>query len=328
MRPLSFKKRISVLILMFVIFILGAPIIILYSAGYRLNDALSLVQTGGIFIHSDLSGTKIYLDDDFIEKNGLILKNTLIQDLRPNRSYYIRIEKEGHHTWTKELFVFPNLVTEGQVLMLPTDIKFRDIEKNVILQPEINSVGTSQLIKEIENPEYASIEGLFDPERLSQFEVIVSTTTPRIIRGQTQLALSTTTEIVLPDFIEKMEIKDFGKKNNIREKQKVVTWLEGGVVHVVWAGEKEATPYFFCLEECNQSIDISFGKGIEYYDFLPGRNDVLIVSNENGIYAIEIDNRSIPNIQPILEGSNLSFRVKDNNVIFIKQGDIFKEVLI
>lgn len=306
------------------VFIFGAPFIIFYSTGYRLGDALSIIKTGGIFIHSNLSGTQVYIDGEFVEDNGLILRNTLIQDLRPNRSYQIRVEKEGHHTWIKELFVFPNLVTEGQVLMLPTDIEFRDIEKT----NPVNSTTSSAIEKPVENPEYSIIESLFDKDNLDQFEAVVSTTTPKVVRGQTQLVVSTTTVLVLPDFVEELEITDIQSKELIREKQRILTWLERGNVRVMWSGETEATPYFFCLEKCNEYIDISFGREIVYYDFLPGRNDVLLILNENGVYVIEIDNRSTPNIQPILEGRNLDFRVRDNNTIFIRQGDIYREVLI
>jgi hypothetical protein len=72
MRPLSKQTRTLMFILLSLVFVMGAPVLILYSTGYRLGDALSLIKTGGIFIHSNLAGTRVYVDGDFVENNGKV----------------------------------------------------------------------------------------------------------------------------------------------------------------------------------------------------------------------------------------------------------------
>lgn len=335
MKPLSKKRRVIVLITLVIIFIFGAPTLILYSTGYRLDNALSLVKTGGIFIHSDLSGTKVYVDDEFIENNGLILRNTLIQDLRPNKRHKVRVEKEGFFTWNKDLLVLPNLVTEGSILMIPTDIKFEDIPEFIKDKEEDKKEGEvvkkdtstlSTLLTPL-NPEYKTVGALFENSS-EQFEMEVSTTTVKTIGGIRRTVISTSTEIVLPASIELLEIPDIENKEQIKEKNKIVTWLEDGVVKVVWAGKEEAIPFFFCQEECNDEISVFMGENIKRYEFFPGRDDALLILTNSGLFVVEIDNRSKANMHPIFEAENIDFRVEDNITIFIKDGDIFKKVLI
>lgn len=309
MRPLSKKTRTLMFILLSLVFIIGAPVLILYSTGYRLGDALSLIKTGGIFIHSNLSGTRVYVDGDFVEDNGIILRNTLIQNLRPNKTYNVKVEKEGHNTWEKDFRVLPNLVIEAKVLMLPEEIEFREIS-----DPKIN-------------PEYKVISELFKKDSLGQFEVVVSTTTPKIVAGVKKLVTSTSTEVSIPKYISNLEIEEIEEKNLLREKQKMLSWLENGKVNVVWVGDEASLPYLFCGEKCQDKIVVSYKEPILYYDFMPGREDVFIILTSSGIRAIEIDNRSKINIQDILIGDNLDFRVENNNTIFIKDDKVFKEVV-
>jgi len=345
MQPLSRTKRISMLVVLVTLFLIGAPGLVLYSTGYRFGDAFSLVKTGGIFIHSSLSGTEVFIDDEFIENNGVILRNTLIQDLKPNIVHKVFVAKKGYHTWVKELFVFPNLVTEASILMLPTEIETRKI--NPSLGTIASSISTTTANASIlENPEYKIVEEEF-ASTVQQFEIELSTTTlnakydvddlPGRFISATTSSLVRPKEITIkyatttfPEFILDLEteVGDITEKIELKEKQKMLTWLEGGDVHVRWAGEEETIPFIFCVDECVSEIVVSLDTNIEKYDFLPGRNDVLIVQTLNDIFAIEIDNRSEPNIQPIFQGNDLDFKVLNNNDIFVKEGDVFYEILL
>lgn len=342
MKPLSKKTRVSLVSVLFLVFLVSAPALVLYSTGYRLGDALSLVKTGGIFVHSNLSGTEVYVNDDFIENNGVVLRNTLVQNLIPLKTYSVRIEKDGYHTWQKELYVRPNLVTEAGVLMLPTEIEFDEIKEFLI--SDTSQVATrATTTKTVLNPEYEKVNDLF-LEELDQFEIEVATSTDSIKKINRSLLpgrfISATSspktgiETVfyastsLPNFILDLEIEGIFEKESLREKNKTLAWLSDGDVEIAWAGAKESIPYIFCVEKCNERITVSLDTPIKRFNFFPGRDDVLLVVTERGLFAIETDNRSAPNIQPILEAPDLNFRVKDGNIIFIKKGDVFLEVLM
>ena len=70
----------------------------------------------------------------------------------------------------------------------------------------------------------------------------------------------------------------------------------------------------------------NFKEEIRASDFYKNRNDVIIVAVQNGIYALEINSDSIPNFQPIYKGTKPTFVKKDNNTLYIKDGDVLMEV--
>jgi len=333
MKPLSHRFRISSLIILVILFIILVPILWAFSAGYRLDDALSIVRTGGIYINSTIPNTRVFIDDEFVEDNGIFLKNTLIQTLRPNKRYTIHVEKEGYFPWTKELGVFPNLVTEARVLMLKSEPTYRILTKNpgataqatstvTSTRPNVATTTTIAL-----NPEYESLVELFSSDN-EQFDIEIATTTMmQTPKGK----IATTTilmERVLPEFIlENSLVQDIESKIDIRELQKTIAWLDEGDVIVSWVGDEDLIPYFFCEADCKKLIGLSFNEDITRFDFYPGRNDVLLVLTELGLYAAEIDDRSGQNVQPVYLGKNLDFRVQDGSTIVIKEGDKFIEVV-
>ena len=52
-------------------------------------------------------------------------------------------------------------------------------------------------------------------------------------------------------------------------------------------------------------------------DFYKNRKDVVLIAMPDGIYALEIENENIQNLQPIYKGKNPVFAKKDNNSIYI-----------
>ena len=65
---------------------------------------------------------------------------------------------------------------------------------------------------------------------------------------------------------------------------------------------------------------------IKQFDYFPGRSDVWIVLTSNGIYAVEIDNRSQRNIQTIYEGQDLNFKLVQDGRLIIKQDSSLFEI--
>lgn len=321
MKPLSKKQRSSSLLLLLVIFLAGVPILLSYSSGYRVDwDNFSFVKTGGIFVHSDLSGANVFIDDEFSESGGVLLKNILVQNLKSNETYKIRVEKEGYATWYKELFVHPNLVTEARILMLPEEIPFEKIEKFNIVEntdPKIKATSTK-----VANEEYDET-----------LDIFTSTTTPdknllvfekEIIKSTSTKATSTT-QIKIPEYLEKLNIKDLETKKSLREDSKMIAWLEAGDIHVVWTGDYQSTPFFFCdIRGCRDQIIISLDSDIRSFDFFPNRNDVFVVTTGKHVFAVEADDRSKPNVQTIFKGVKPDFKL-DGNTIFVKDGqDLYR----
>lgn len=290
--------------------------IVMYSLGYRfsdINNVSSLVKTGGIYVNNDLTNVQVYLDGKYLKNNGLLIRNTLIQNLRPNNSYIVEIRKEGYNWWTKELKVYPSLVTEARVLMLPTEIDLREIKEFLTSEAGPNiATGTKPVV--LENPEYLDLIELFKPE-----EVATST----IPANSTLLSQ----EDIVPDYLLKIGITDPEEEENLIIKSKEVALIKNGDVIIYWVDDEKSIPYYYCIEEhCRDEITLDWPDDILKFDFLPGRDDVFVVLNKEGIFAVEIDDRSERNVQTIYKGEDLDFRISDNNRIIVKEGEVFYEV--
>lgn len=322
MKPLSKQKRSFSLIGLLTIFIVAVPFLLAYSSGYRLDfEDLTFEKTGGVFIHSDLSETKVFINEEYVEGGGRFLKNVLVQNLKSNEAYSIRVEKEGYLPWYKELIVAPNLVTEARILMLPIEIPFKQIEQFewvTNINPNIKATSTKKVTSEYED----TLEIFTATSSISANAIVFE---KEIIKATSTTAKATsTTKIIVPEYLSKLNIKDIENKKQLKEQNKMVAWLEGGNVHIVWSGDYESTPFFMCnTESCKEKVVISLDTDISYFDFYPNRNDAFVVATQSHIFAVEADDRSEQNLQTIFKGKKPEFRL-DGRTIFVKDGqDIY-----
>jgi len=282
MNPLSKKKRRIYLVAFGIFFLLCIPILIFYATGYRITSAMNLIRTGGLYVSVPYSGSNVFLENRIVKQNGLFSKNIFVQNLRPNM-YEVRVEKEGYQTWYKILHVFPKTVTEGYPFLLKSSSLLTLIPE--FPGPDDSLVATGTQIKTStstkQTDQYKEVATLFAP---------VSATST----ASTSAFKKT-------------------RRNLLVENKK-------GILHVSWAEEKDSIPHYFCENEiCKSEILINVEATIKTFDFFPGRDDLIIFSTQNGIFVVEIDDRSKQNINNILIGSSLDFRVKDNDTVYIKK---------
>ena len=94
-----------------------------------------------------------------------------------------------------------------------------------------------------------------------------------------------------------------------------------------WMGSEERTPEYFCREEkCNLILEVLQTKtDVKNIDFYPVRDDAIILSVSDAVYAAEIDNRQYQNFYPIYKGKNPDFRI-DGGTVYIKDGEYIVSV--
>lgn len=301
------------LITFLVVFVVGTPLLIGYSQGYRLDDALGLIQTGGIYIHSDMANTDVFLDGDFIERNGPFLRNTFIQDLLPNKRYGVWIERDGYHSWSKELLVSPNLVTEARVMMLPTRYDWATTSSSTTIEVQTATGGIATT--SVKNPAFAELDTFF-AESKDQFAEEVATTTAIMVQGKLIATTTSTVEIVFPEWLDEFaSTTGFLDEDMVREREGVVAWLDDGDLYASWVRPNDQPPFWFCEEKCAKRLTIDWNEPILRYQFFPNRDDVVVIGSSRGIYAVELDERSQRNIQPIMAREGLTFRLDGDNII-------------
>lgn len=119
MTAIDITTRRKFFYLLVALFVLGVPLILLYSQGFVLDvRTRGLVQTGGIFVKTIQSGAKIYIDNDLYDKTSFISHGALMNNLFPKR-YVVRVEKEGYRSWQKVVRVSDEEVLEFRNVFLP-----------------------------------------------------------------------------------------------------------------------------------------------------------------------------------------------------------------
>lgn len=336
MNPLSKKNRIVSFLMMIFIFFVVSPLILAYSLGYRFDDELSWIETGGIYIHANVSNTEVYLEGKFIENNGVLLRNTLIQNLRPDTSYKIEVHKEGLHSWIKTLYVQPSLVTEGTLMMLPKEIEktkiypYQDSDGNGTTTKPIVEKNTTKISPKedslmLKTEEYRNLEILFNPELATTSAS--DSSNKKIPNKDSELIILPEEKEDIPEYFIEIGIEDPSLLDNLIETGDEVMWLEDNQIVLYWVGKSEEIPYYYCLfQECRDKITLTWDNPIEKFTLFPGRGDVWVVLSSDGIWAVEIDDRSERNIQPIYLGKDLDFIINDQNNIVVLDQDIFYEL--
>lgn len=362
MKPLSTKTRFKLILASAFVFIIIVPIVLASSFGYKISsfgDVLTLVKTGGIYLHSDIPNTSIYVDDEYFKDNGRLLRNTLIQDLLPYQEYEVVIIKEGLHDWRKTLRVEPSRVTEASVLMLPVEIDSRAIypfaDRNgqgTTTTPVTFSINTISGKIIPSNQEYIELMNIFTGEDFYGLEEVDGVDDSEIADGigfdpiLTSTSTPTTSDDSIVESMTKVEqyfsnlqIEDYSELNNMRETRDQVAWIDAGNIRIGWFDYDKIPHYYFCLESdnCRTEILVDWDDEILEFEFMPDRNEILIVRTAKGIYAVEIDDRSDRNIQPVyttvagvVDGSNsvedIELGLNNSGNIVVKDGEIFYEL--
>ena len=94
------------------------------------------------------------------------------------------------------------------------------------------------------------------------------------------------------------------------ERGRAQVWFDAG--NRVWIEWLSDSPLPFYLDDIKKPIFQSRST-IHGISFLPGRNDIVVLATENGVFALEIDGRPPQNFQPIYKGANPYFaRIGDS----------------
>ncbi len=114
--------------------------------------------------------------------------------------------------------------------------------------------------------------------------------------------------------------------NTFSKDAKIRVDIEGQSLIEQWLGDEDDLPSFFCDQsECATPMTVftteKQGPAYKIKDvvFFPGREDAVVFSIADGIYAIELDKRSVQNFFPVYRGLNPFVTTKDG-VIYVKDG--------
>ncbi len=121
------KKRRTLLFLACLFsFLVIAPIIVLYSQGYRLDfKNRTVTKTGAFYVKVSPKSCDILINGKLRAKTDFFFGSNLIENLVPG-AYLMEIRKEGYIPWQKSLKVKAMMTTEAKnVILFPQNLNFQ-----------------------------------------------------------------------------------------------------------------------------------------------------------------------------------------------------------
>ena len=109
----------------------------LYISGYRLNrntpeENIDVSVTGMVGAKSIPEGANIYIDGELMNAT-----NATVPGLKPGK-YELKIVKNGYKAWSKEVEVFPELVTDITAVLISQSQRFEPLTKTGAKSPSVS----------------------------------------------------------------------------------------------------------------------------------------------------------------------------------------------
>ena len=301
---MSILKRRILTIIFFLFFLVLAPLLVFYASGNILGENWNILATGGMFIKSMESGSKLFVNGKLKDTTGFFTRDCFLKNLKPG-VYTVLVKKDGYNDWVNKIKVSANQVVESNVFMLPTEINVMEISE---FSETEKIVGTTTKINSKNNSDYEMVKNFFsDTLILEKYISIFSTSTGKIVKYAP------------------------GVKENPIENRHFFIWSTGPDVFVGWNGKADSSPKIFCQESkneinCQSQLKIySFEANVKNIGFFPGESEVVVVVVDNKIYAIEAEENPEKKPQILYNGQEPDFRVY-NNTIYIKDNNFFGQV--
>jgi len=112
------KTKTTLFFSLVAIFIIIAPLLILYSQGYRFDfQKGKIIRTGGLFLKISPSGSNVYIDHRLTKKTNFVFDSVFLNNLLPKK-YHILVKKDGYYSWNKTLEIEEAKVTEAKNIVL------------------------------------------------------------------------------------------------------------------------------------------------------------------------------------------------------------------
>lgn len=100
------------------IFLVTAPLIVLYATGYSFNfQRGALALTGGIFVKTNQTGITATVDGKLYSASGFLSRGIFISSLEPG-SHTVEITKDGFRPWKKTVNVESQIIQEFRSVIL------------------------------------------------------------------------------------------------------------------------------------------------------------------------------------------------------------------
>ncbi len=251
-QPLPYKKRQRTFGFLLFLFLVSLPLLYLYATGYRFDfeKPTNIISTGGMYVAVDKTGAEIYIDNELVRETRTFRKAFYAQNLDVG-THRVHVQKDGYHTWVKELPVSKHLVTEAQAFNFPVVPQVRIISEwqtatgsMVVTGTVLHSSSTNSYVATTTfstttlstNEEYKTLISFF---------VEVGTTTLEDGLPNASVKKNSLAKIATSSETENAVEKSTTTKEHGGVQ---LSEMDNGVV-ATWIGSFEQMPYYYCAPE-------------------------------------------------------------------------------
>ncbi|MCH7883160.1 hypothetical protein IIA95_01965 [Patescibacteria group bacterium] len=335
------KSRKRLFWLSTALFLLVSPPIILYTTGWRITEDFKIKRTGGLFVAVPESGTDVYLNGKLEKKTNFFQSGVFIQNLTPG-IHSVLVAKSGFWPWIKSMPVIEQSVVEARALMVPQNIDGETVLKGsyevvlgsskhplLLLQEKKKSqyvisfylptsdaflkASSEKTRRLLSNPKPLRTVSWNKEGGLLLFDNQTILVSFDLSRGRVHAKATTSVpEELLPTLPHRIAFDERARARAWHgdSREIWVEWLRDGPL-----------PYYFKVKKEMIFHTRSEIKNISFY---PGRDDVILLAIENGVFALEIDGRGTRNFQPIYKGKDPTFARLDDAIYILDQGVLSK----
>lgn len=128
-------------------------------------------------------------------------------------------------------------------------------------------------------------------------------------------ATSTITHILPEEYPEVLATSTRRTIEDVKRKGDVVVWRENESIYARWVNDNSNAPSYFCFEGvCDREIILN-KRPIQYFDFHPQSNELLLFVVDDVVVMTEIDPRIPRNEQTLFEANNVEIRTQGDSIL-------------
>lgn len=274
-KPTPYKYRLVYFLLFVAVFIVGFPILVFYSAGYKFDPTFGLTIRGGIYVFTPEPGTSVFVSNEFKGTTGFLNDEVFLNDVKPG-SYLVLATNEAFWPWAKFVSVSRGEVEALHPLLVPKVIESVSIKRT--------------------DPVFREISILFVAKATTTQATTTPTTTS--IRRQTKIWRDNT------------RVYAQWQGNEESAPKYLCSPVDEAPEAILPTVQDEIE-----IRRCGEPILVfDSSVPIRSADFFPSRNDAIILALDNGVYAVEIDKREPQNFYPLFRGTSPDFRISRGDV--------------
>lgn len=329
------------------------------------SDITNIKSVGGMYVRNDTPDTDMFVNGEPVRDMRVFQRAAYIQNLEEGmhrihvqgdgvQTWVKDLPVYAHYVTEVSSFNLPEVPqvriitqwsdpTTGSGVIFDTEatssFAFASVTAPMLLLS--STTATSTLV---ENPEYEYVQSRLASS--TQERVLLQSLRVQAERFMFGSELASTTPVI-PTATTTIRSRDY------------TLYERNGEVYVNFAGMQDDIPYYYCVlysgrvntsaqygehvydqvmeqfdivdsllgsRMCRTDIRIDrLGQEVLWFDFFPGSTDIVLMLLEDGLYAVEVDDRAWQNTQRLYPGEDLQ-AVQDGGRIYVQDKGVLLEV--